>query len=278
MKRFILTAAGVLVGVGLVPAAAYAAIAYDASSQGTVDSTSLTFSHTVTGTDTILFVEAGQWQTGDAITGVTFNGTAMTLVDKQQVGSINTYVYLYYLIAPATGTHDVVISSSGSADIRGAAASYTGAAQSGVPDATSKSSTTSGGDATGIVTTIADNSWVVMSSFHQDCSTGCTAGADTTIRKGGTGNMGVLSDSNAAVTPAGSRTLIVNGNSGSTGWVAASFAPSVAGGGGEAAAGTSTPYVSSKDEQLFIFGLFLFLVSVPFWNSVFSVTRGNYDS
>lgn len=41
------------------------------------------------------------------------------------------------------------------------------------------------------------------------------------------------------------------------------------------AAATSTPYVSTQQEQLFIFGLFLFLVSVPFWSMVFSLTKNS---
>jgi len=45
-----------------------------------------------------------------------------------------------------------------------------------------------------------------------------------------------------------------------------------------AAAATSTTTTAiNQDETLFIFGLFLFLFSVPFWDKVFSITKGSYD-
>ena len=40
--------------------------------------------------------------------------------------------------------------------------------------------------------------------------------------------------------------------------------------------GTSTPYVSTRQEQLFIFAIFLFLVSTPFWISLTSLERPKY--
>ena len=46
------------------------------------------------------------------------------------------------------------------------------------------------------------------------------------------------------------------------------------------AATTSTstiPYAPTEDEFLFIFGLFLFIGSVPFWHGIFSIGRGRYD-
>lgn len=38
-----------------------------------------------------------------------------------------------------------------------------------------------------------------------------------------------------------------------------------------------TGYLPSEDELLFIYGLFVFIFTVPFWERVFSLTKGLYD-
>lgn len=77
----------------------------------------------------------------DRITGVTYNGTAMTLLAKVQ-GSGARWLYEYRLIAPASGTHNIVVSASSNAPISLIATSYTGCHQSSQPTATTGSTTT----------------------------------------------------------------------------------------------------------------------------------------
>lgn len=161
---------------------------------------SLTFAHTITGSDTILFVGA----TGvdfEVVTGVTYAGTAMTLITKKSaVGGTNNTIYLYYLINPTTGNNNVVISRSGTGYIGGVSASYTGVKQSSQPDAYASSTNTLNTSITQTVTSIANNCWGVAICGIQRTpveSTGC-------IRRSlaGTWDFGIF-DTNSAITPAG---------------------------------------------------------------------------
>jgi hypothetical protein len=93
--------------------------AFDASSTAqSAFSSSLTFSHTCSGADRVLFVAVN---TGS---GVTYNGVSMTAVETGDADK-----RLYALVAPASGTHDVVVSLPSPAAILAVAASYTGVDQ-----------------------------------------------------------------------------------------------------------------------------------------------------
>jgi len=100
----------VLCLVLLFPSATWADVAYVTNSSGTADDvTSLTISHTCTGTNRFLIVGITHRTT---ITGVTYNTVALT-----QLGSTLTAdgksLDIWSLIAPANGSaHNVVISSS----------------------------------------------------------------------------------------------------------------------------------------------------------------------
>lgn len=224
------------------------AISFDAgtgafrSSSGGV----LTYSHTCTGSNGILFVTASSLNIvgagSDQISSVLYGANTMTLVDKvvtfagSPANAIETY--LYYLINPATGSNTVTVSPALPAAIWAASASYSGAQQSGVPDATNKSGS-------GIIdasvqvatTTVADNDWVVMGSFSGSGSV--AAGANTTIRAassvingGSFQDRAVMSDNGGPATPAGTVTLTITAFNDREGAITAAFAPS----GGAAAA------------------------------------------
>jgi hypothetical protein len=213
-------------------------IAFDAGSSGYdhTNGTSLTVSHTISGSNRILFVsvtmnQATPGQAADLVTGVTFNGVALTQLGKVATHSCcanSIETYLYYLIAPDTGTHDIVVSYSsvGNQYVFVADSSYTGASQTGVPDASAESAPNifPSTSATGTVTTVADDDWVVMGSYSGDGNT--SAGSGTTVRATSpTLDRQVLSDNGGPVDPAGSVTLTVNGNSDRVGSVTAAFAP-----------------------------------------------------
>lgn len=175
------------------------AIAFDAASAAGNVSTStspLTFSHTCSGTNRILFVEAGQ-RNASTVSGITYNGVAMTQIGTVLHPPLTTSDgnYLYYLINPATGAHNVSIAYGGGADLRGSSVSYTGAKQSGVPD----QSTTLTGSATSnsMSLTLGANSWSIM-CIGMDGGT-ATAGTNSTYR---TDNVGITEffDSNGANT------------------------------------------------------------------------------
>ena len=98
---------------------------FDAAYTGektTLDSAALTYAHTVTaaGSNRFLLVCANIWLgPAPTVTGITYNGTSMTLVASINLGggSNNASLYIYGLVNPATGTHNVVISVDGNCKI-----------------------------------------------------------------------------------------------------------------------------------------------------------------
>jgi len=203
------------------------AIAFDAaSSASTINSahTSKTWSHTCTGSDRVLIVGIGTFNStgGGKISGITYNGVSMTLVAEASAQS-NIYSSMWYLIAPSTGANNIVASFASQTYDWCASASYTGVAQSGFPDASSSGNNTST-SITGTVTTIADNAWTVMTPLCN--AAGITGGTGTTVRAiSPTNGRQAICDSNGDITPAGSSSLIVNCNNDSNAQVIVSMEP-----------------------------------------------------
>lgn len=116
----------------LVSAPAWAALAVDAVSSSACGAcTSLSWSHTVSGSETVLVIGfSGYDTTPDVVTGVTYNGVAMTLIPSSSGTNGGHTVAFYGLIAPTTGTNTVVVSASGTmTDLGAGAVSFTGAHQ-----------------------------------------------------------------------------------------------------------------------------------------------------
>lgn len=104
------------------------AVAFDAGSGGQVASnTVLNITHVCTGSNLCLVVGVGSPNSGDQITGATYNGVAMTLVRAE--GVAQQWVKLYRLVAPATGSHTLAISTSPASFMEAVAASFTGVDQ-----------------------------------------------------------------------------------------------------------------------------------------------------
>lgn len=204
------------------------AIAYDAySGVSATTGTSLTFSHTCTGSDRILFV-MGHDQSGASslVTGVTYNGVAMTQIGSGVRVPGDRYLTMWYLIAPATGANNVVVSASGSTGLRFSAISYTGAKQSGQPDANTTNTGSSVSSITTTVTTVANNCWMLMFSKDSDGTGTYTTSTGGQMRLASDAGGHAVVDSNAALTPAGSKSQTIS-RSGSVniGAIGASFAP-----------------------------------------------------
>jgi DNA-binding protein len=200
-------------------------VAFDAATNGGNSSTgTLTFSHTATGTNRILFVGA-LTTSSDDLTGITYNGTGMTLIDKQKTNS-DRWNYLYYLLNPDSGTHNVVITSSGNY-IQAAAVSYTGVRQSSQPDAHTTNSETGSTSLTTALTTVADNSWIV--SYTR--SGGTAAAGSGLLQRLSDGNQGFF-DSNGPLSPAGSHSTTMTVSGGGPNYLdvmVVSVAPAVSG-------------------------------------------------
>lgn len=179
------------------------AIAYDSISGTDVTATSATVSHTCTGSNLILFAFVSV-DGGATVSTVTYNGVSMSLVNTQTNGG--EIQALYYLAGPATGAHNIVFTPSGSANLQIRGISYTGASQTGIPDASLAQANASSTSLSHTLTSIADNCWHTMCA--RDGAAAVGAGAGTTLRTSGANNGCEFLDTNGAITPAGSNTII----------------------------------------------------------------------
>jgi hypothetical protein len=200
----------------------------------------ISVAYTVNAASNLLVVGvAGDVQFGaDDVQVPTFNGVAMTLIAKETGSGCNTdrILYLYYLLAPATGAHTLTITSTANHYLLAGAADYSGVKQSGQPDASvSSCDTTIENNYISSITTVADNSWPIMfgGSGGTGGSPACSAGA--TLRTSGAHFGDWLICDSSAIHPAGSHsmTATLGDNTGTTAQsrIIASFAPTVAGGG-----------------------------------------------
>jgi hypothetical protein len=210
------------------------AIGFDAAVDGGNNggaTSGLTFGHTCTGSDRLLLVGFYGDVTGgnDDISSVTYAGAGMTLVGKT-TATLARFAYLYYLTGPASGANNVVITAGSTHYLIATAASYTGVNATGQPDASATNLAATTG-ITGTVTTIADNCWTMAAGFKNFTGVGISAGAGTTERAEGASFLyNAMYDSNAAKTPAGSSSLVVNSDDGlaTMGIIVASFKPTEA--------------------------------------------------
>lgn len=184
---------------------------FDASGGNqSASATALSWSHTCTGQNLVLLVGIFV-NSGDNISAVTYNSVPMTQLTKQATGD-GTEIYIYGLINPSTGANNVVFTISGGATaIAGVSASYTGAKQSGLPDAVGAGANTASATLAVSVTTNVANVWVIGIMNHR------AAQAITSVTNGvqrGAEQASILSlwDSDMSVSPAGSFTMTMNLN------------------------------------------------------------------
>jgi len=164
------------------------AVAFDAKSEKNWVSsgTTHTWSHTCTGSNLILFVGGQIDNTGDKITGITYNGVAMTKIMDVSGYDKDAREYLYYLIAPATGANNVVITCPSSVNGDFFATSFSGARQSSQPDSSASGGTGSATQASfSLTTNVVTADSMLIGCFRQvGADEGWAAGANTTIDYG----------------------------------------------------------------------------------------------
>lgn len=118
---------------------AWGVVALDnCSTSSTTSGTSLTWSHTVTGTNNYLVTTFhGVGGAVGEVSGITYNAVSMTLKQiSTSASDPGPDVESFELVAPATGAHNVVISNPDSVPYVGSACSFTGVHQvtpSGTP-------------------------------------------------------------------------------------------------------------------------------------------------
>lgn len=190
--------------------------------------TSLTFAHTCTGSDRILFVYAGNIVASPNITGVTYNGVAMTEVGHAATQS-NEFTYLWVLVAPATGANNVVITANASSKIAGGAISYTGAKQSAQPDSFNTGVGVAATTLTVSTTVVASGCWLVGAGSTGNGTIAAGTGMTQRANRAGDGTFdaAITGDSNGTVATGSQSLQITNGGADSIGLVVASFAPAV---------------------------------------------------
>ena len=203
-----------------------AAIAFDNAGGGSlVDAvTQTTAFNAGSGSSRLLWV--GSVVRGQTTSGVTYNAVSMTeLTSNFTIGGSSDKVQLWYLAAPASGSNNVVITADSSTLINGGFSSYTGAAQTGIPDAETSNTVSTENTLSTTVTTVADNSWAMLVA-RANSDDNANAGSGTTERGGSSGGLDLqMFDGNALVTPAANTTLVVNGITQNYGVIMASFAP-----------------------------------------------------
>lgn len=237
--------------VFVFPNTAEAAIAFDAASNGrsaTSDQT-LTVSHVVSGSNRLLVVAVTTSDSIDAdrpITGITYAGTPLTKATSTQNNAGDFGAEIWYLVAPSTGTNNIIITATaGITRIVGGGVSLTGIDQTTPLDATGGAQGSSG-ESSAVVTTVADNAWVVDANA-QNTSGGATVGTDQTERWN---NIGTVLDGASSTegpkTPAGAVTMSWTFVSSQWAISAASFAPSAA------ASTAATPSLIIQDTSFII--------------------------
>ena len=110
------------------------ALTFDAASHadGTENASSLTFSHTTSGSERFLLVCVSHWNSATVrqVSGITYGGQAMTLGRREKNSGGNDTAELWYLNNPPSGANDVVVTMSGTTSgWKAGAMSFTGVNQ-----------------------------------------------------------------------------------------------------------------------------------------------------
>lgn len=195
----------------LLNGAGTSGIAFDAASNSTYKTTASTYSwsHTCTGSNRYLTVGISMLSVGgSSVSGITYNGVALTLIKAQASVSGAVRAEIWGLTAPASGSNTVAVTLSASLDSIGGAVSFTGVHQTSPYEAANSATATNVGaaDATVDVTTVADNDWCIDVVASDD--TAITVGAGQTSRNNVTGTLGSgAMSTEGPKTPAGAVTM-----------------------------------------------------------------------
>jgi hypothetical protein len=169
-------------------------IAFDAASSTNGNTASLTWSHTVSGTNRFLIVGVSMKNdSNQSVTSVSYAGVQLIYIDARSNGT-NARVELWGKTGVPTGANNVIVTLNASARVVGGAVSLTGVSQTnnGIDASNFHNSGTSLTPSV-TVTTVADNAWVVSTvASSPPTSDAATSGAGHDRRwndlTGGTGS------------------------------------------------------------------------------------------
>lgn len=168
----------------LIPKVSLGAIAFDATASNFTapPGSSISWTHTCTGSQLVLYVGVNVKGVGSGTTGVTYNSVAMTLIGTRSYASGNGEVTHWYLINPATGANTIVVTfAAASSGGEAGSISLTGVDQTSPLDANNCNSGI-GTAASVAVTTVADNAWVLDIFGQLTGSTSEAPGGSQTLR------------------------------------------------------------------------------------------------
>jgi len=203
---------------------------------GASSGTSRTVSATLTaGSNTYLLVFVWN-QTGNSFTGVTWNGGAMTS------GAVNAPQFafrsqFYYLAAPTTGTHDIVVSWSGADTSVGVAYVSLAGADQGAPDVEGYGAVNNLTTISKSVTTTTSSDLLVAGFAIQQGATFHTVGAGQTLET----SSSAMGSANYYANITSKQTVASGSNSMSMSWTTAKPADALVVGIKAAAASPSGP-------------------------------------
>jgi hypothetical protein len=215
---------------------AEAQIAFDSAASGEViNGTSVSYSHAVTGTSALLVVGVYTQTGNDVVYAPTYNGTALTLIDKVFfAGMVPRWVYQYALANAPQGPHTLTVTTSSAVDFAVVSASYMGVDGLPADNWTKKweavnqtvSSTTT-------LTPNTNNTWTILvGATAGGQPIGAGSGSTLRVSSGDTltgwpsaDRLGIF-DSNGPISPAAATSMTITGSSPYTefGTVMASYA------------------------------------------------------
>jgi hypothetical protein len=180
----------------------------------------LTWAHDTTG-DTVLIVAIFYYSaTAGNLSGVTYNGVAMTSVAGPNTASshlaANLFEVFYINLGANAGAHSVIVTWTGGGFINGISASYTGDVDPGVLDGTptddssEKQTGGSGVAFTESYTTTTDKAWVIQVCLNSNHGGVLTPGTGAALRQSGHTDTDLsfsIVDHNTVTTPAGATSL-----------------------------------------------------------------------
>jgi hypothetical protein len=210
------------------------AVAFDAQSKDSAvfqAGTSFSWNHTFSGSNRYAVVSIFTYTPVGTLTAPTIGGVSMTQLQVTDLSGLNK-LWLFGLVAPATGSQSIAFSfSSSNSFVAAVATSYTGVDQTNPIDVSAiANKATTGSTYNPAITSTVDNAWVV-GTFRATQGSSYSASVGT-LRDGANALAMYNWDSNAPQTPAGTYTATITSNAGSDLWsgIIASLKPAVGGG------------------------------------------------
>uniref|UniRef100_UPI0035664008 DUF4347 domain-containing protein n=1 Tax=Psychromonas sp. TaxID=1884585 RepID=UPI0035664008 len=154
--------------------------AVDNTSSGTSIADNLTISHTTSGTDRLMLVGVSLNKgAGSAVTSITYNGDALTLVGSSSNG--DAVAEIWQLVNPDLGTYDVNILLNGKTDGNAAGVmTFTGVDQTSALGVFGSASGGSGGSASATISSASEELVFGIIAVDEDSNYDLAPGADQT--------------------------------------------------------------------------------------------------